>query len=176
MCALRKKVSPRKEVLSFPPYPKLHCTKKWYVDFLHSPRRQGKCEEKISSRLNKKLKERRQRGAELIEALLKQLRSGWNPWVSSTENRGYPSIEFALAKYEKSLEKLEKLKTKQSYQSKLNVLREYMSLQQLPPKYVYQITTSFVGEFLDWLYLDREVSGRTRNNYRGAPHRPIGYL
>ncbi len=83
---VKKKFSPRKEVLSFT-YPKRHCTKTWYVDFFCiRPGDRGNAKKKILSRLNKKLKERRQRGTELIEALLKQLRSSWNLWVSSTKN------------------------------------------------------------------------------------------
>lgn len=114
-----------------------------------------------------KVTERRRRAAELIESLLKMLRSGWSPWVNADDNRGYVLIDDALRKYEASLEKMPKLKTRQSYRSKLNVLREYMRMQVLPPRYVYQFNAPFVSDFLDWLYLDREVTGRTRNNYRG---------
>ena len=33
--------------------------------------------------------------------------------------------------------------------------------------YVYQFDESFCNDFIDWIYLDRESSPRTRNNYRG---------
>ena len=114
-----------------------------------------------------KVTERRKRAQELIESLMKLLRSGWSPWVNVDDNRGYTLLEDALQKYEKWLEKQPKLKTRQSYGSRLNVLREYIRSRVIPPKYVYQYDVSFVSDFLDWLYLDREVSGRTRNNYRG---------
>ncbi|MBO5455535.1 MAG: tyrosine-type recombinase/integrase [Muribaculaceae bacterium] len=167
MCSVRKNFSPKSEVLSFT-YPKLHCTKTWYVDFFALDPATGEMRRK-KYHLDSipKKSDRRKRASELMEALLKQLRSGWNPWVNAEDNRGYILLDHALKKYEASLEKLPKLKTRQSYGSKLNVLREYISLQLLPPKYVYQYTTSFITDFLDWLYLDREVSGRTRNNYRG---------
>ncbi|MDE7143009.1 MAG: site-specific integrase, partial [Muribaculaceae bacterium] len=113
-----------------------------------------------------KVTDRRKSAAELIESLLKLLRSGWSPWVKVDGNRGYTLLEEALRKYEKYLEKLPKLKTRQSDGSRLNVLREYIGAQLLPPRYVYQFNTAFVGEFLDWLFFDREVTGRTRNNYR----------
>lgn len=167
MCATRKNFSPRSEVLSFT-YPKLHTGKSWYVDF-HSmdPATGTMRRKKYMLDSIPKITERRRRASELIESLLKMLRSGWSPWVNVDDNRGYTPLSEALDKYEKSLEKLPKLKTRQSYGSRLNVLRKYIAGLVLPPKYVYQFNTSFVSDFLDWLYLDKEVTGRTRNNYRG---------
>ena len=115
----------------------------------------------------KKASERRAAATEIIEGVTRQLRDGWSPWVDVADKRGYTLLEDALRKYEAYIERLPKLKTRQSYGSKLNVLREYIAMQLLAPRYVYQYTTSFVSEFLDWLYFDREVTGRTRNNYRG---------
>ncbi len=167
MCSLRKNFSPVSEVLNFT-YPKLHIGKSWYVDFSSYDPASGKMRRKKYMLDGiEKVTERRQRARELIESLIKMLRSGWSPWVNVDDNRGYTLLSEALQKYEKSLEKLPKLKTRQSYSSRLNVLREYIGSLLLPPKYVYQFNASFVSDFLDWLYLDREVSGRTRNNYRG---------
>lgn len=167
MCAARKNFSPKSEVLSFT-YPKLHTGKTWYVDFFSLDPATGTMRrKKYMLDSITKVTERRRRASELIESLLKMLRSGWSPWVNVDDNRGYTLLSDALHKYEKSLEKLPKLKTRQSYGSRLNVLREYIGSLILPPRYVYQYNASFVSDFLDWLYLDREVSGRTRNNYRG---------
>lgn len=167
MCATRKNFSPKSEVLGFT-YPKLHTGKSWYVDFFSLDPATGTMRRKkyMLDSIGK-VTERRKRAQELIESLLKLLRSGWSPWVNVEDNRGYTLLEDALEKYEKSLEKLPKLKTRQSYSSRLNVLREYIKAQVIPPLYVYQFNASFVSDFLDWLYLDREVTGRTRNNYRG---------
>ncbi len=149
-------------------YPKLHTGKNWYVDFNSFDPASGTMRrKKYMLDSIPKITERRKRAAELVESLLKLLRSGWSPWVNADDNRGYTLLEEALQKYEKHLEKMPKLKTRQSYGSRLNVLRQYIGLLVLPPRYVYQYTASFVSDFLDWLYLDREVTGRTRNNYRG---------
>lgn len=167
MCSARKNFSSKSEVLSFT-YPKLHTGKSWYVDFFSfDPATETMRRKKYMLDSIPRVTDRRKRAAELIESLLKMLRTGWSPWVNVDDNRGYTPISDALDKYEKSLEKLPKLKTRQSYSSRLNVLREYIGSLLLPPRYVYQFDTSFVSDFLDWLYLDREVSGRTRNNYRG---------
>lgn len=176
MCSARKNYSPRSEVLSFT-YPKLHTGKSWYIDFTsYDPASGTMRRKKYMLDSIPKVGERRKRAAEMIESLLKLLRSGWSPWVNVDDNRGYTLLSEALQKYEKSLEKLPKEKTRHSYGSRLNVLREYISGLVLPPRYVYQFNTSFVSDFLDWLYLDREVTGRTRNNYRGWCSSLAGYF
>lgn len=167
MCPARKKFSPKSEVLSFT-YPKLHTGKSWYVDFFSLDPATGTMRrKKYMLDSIEKITERRKRAAELTESLLKLLRSGWSPWVNVDDNRGYSLLSDALDKYEKSVEKMPKLKTRQSYLSCLNVMREYISLQVLPPRYVYQFNTAFVTDFLDWLYIDRDVVAKTRNKYRG---------
>lgn len=167
MCPHRKNFTSRSEVLNFT-YPKLHTGKSWYVDFRSFDPGTGTMRrKKYMLDSIPKASERRRRATELIESLLKMLRAGWSPWVNVDDSRGYTMLSDALAKYEKSLEKLPKVKTRYSYASRLNVLRTYISQLVLPPRYVYQFNASFVSDFLDWLYLDREVGGRTRNNYRG---------
>lgn len=125
MCPARKKFSPKSEVLSFT-YPKLHTGKSWYVDFFSLDPATGTMRrKKYMLDSIEKITERRKRAAELTESLLKLLRSGWSPWVNVDDNRGYSLLSDALDKYEKSVEKMPKLKTRQSYLSCLNVMREY---------------------------------------------------
>lgn len=167
MYPYRKKGTPLNEVLSFT-YPKLHTKKNWYVDFLAYDPAEGKMKrKKYMLDSIPKVTERRKRASELIESLMKQLRSGWSPWVNVESSRGYTLLSDALNKYLGYIEKQPRYKTVKTYTSNVNVLREYISTLLLPPRYVYQFDTTFVSEFLDWLYLDREVSARTRNNYRG---------
>ena len=144
MCSARKKFSPKSEVLGFT-YPKLHTGKSWYVDFTSLDPATGTMRRKkyMLDSIGK-VTERRKRAQELIESLMKLLRSGWSPWVNVDDNRGYTLLEDALQKYEKWLEKQPKLKTRQSYGSRLNVLREYIRSRVIPPKYVYQYDVSFV--------------------------------
>ncbi|MBR3830857.1 MAG: site-specific integrase [Muribaculaceae bacterium] len=166
MCATLTKKNSLAEVLGFT-YPKLHIGKSWYIDFCSYDPARGKMRRKkyMLDGIGK-VTERRKRAAEMIESLLKLLRSGWSPWVNIDDNRGYILLEDAFKKYMATIEKMPKYKTRKSYTSRLNILREYISGLLLPPKYVYQFDTAFVSDFLDWIYLDREVNARTRNNYR----------
>jgi integrase len=167
MYSYGKRFSSVKEVLKFT-YPKLHTKKSWYIDFLSYDPAAGKMRrKKYMLDSIPKITDRRKRASELIEALTRQLRSGWSPWVNVEDSRGYTLLSDALDRYASSLERLPKYKTRKSYGSRLNVLREYIGSLVLPPRYVYQYDTAFVTEFLDWIHLDRECSARTRNNYRG---------
>lgn len=167
MCSEKSAYAPQGEVLKYT-YPRLHTGKTWYVDFQAFDPALNKMRRKKYMLMHiPKIGERRKYATDLCNALLDRLRKGWSPWCDVHDNRGYTSLVEALEKYEKSLEHLPKLKTRQSYSSRLNVLREYIGQMVLPPHYVYQYNTGFVTDFLDWLYLDRDVTGRTRNNYRG---------
>lgn len=155
-----------KTILTFT-YPKIHTGKSWYIDFYSLDPALGKMRRKkymLDGIV--KITDRRRRAAEMVETLLKMLRSGWSPWVNTDNNRGYILLAEALNKYMAAIDKMPKYKTRKSYISRLNILNEYIAGLLLPPKYVYQFDTAFVSDFLDWIYLDRESSARTRNNYR----------
>ena len=126
MCATLKTKNSLAEVLGFT-YPKLHTGKTWYVDFTAYDPAQGKMRRKKYMLDGiKKIKDRRNRASEMIESLLKLLRSGWSPWVNIDDNRGYILLEDAFKKYMATIEKMPKYKTRKSYTSRLNILREYI--------------------------------------------------
>lgn len=166
MCAARKKLNSLGEVLKFT-FPKLHTGAKWYVDFYSYDPADGKMRRKKYHLDNiRKISERRNRGNELIESLTKLLRSGWSPWVDVDNSRAYILLEDALNKYEAFVERMPKYHTRKSYTSRLSIMRKYNAQRMLPIRYVYQFDTAFVGDFLDYVFLDRETNARTRNNYR----------
>ncbi|MCM1333399.1 MAG: site-specific integrase [Bacteroides sp.] len=166
MCPARKQFTLRSEVLNFT-YPKLHTGKKWYVDFCaHDPATGTMRRKKYHLDSYKKVTDRRKRASELIESLTRRLRDGWSPWVSQGDGRIYTLISHGFEKYRMAIEKLPKYTTRKSYTSFLNTLECYISNQVVKPMYAYQLNTPFFSDFLDWLYFEKEVSARTRNNYR----------
>ncbi len=155
------------EVLGFT-YPKLHEGKKWFVDFFALAPASGEMRRKKYHIDNiPKIGERRKKAAEIIAVTLKKLRGGWNPWVNTQESRGYTLLSDVIDRYIGYIERKSRKKTKHTYQSRINILNQYLSSCVLPIKYAYQFDGAFINDFLDWLYLDRGVSERTRNNYRG---------
>lgn len=111
--------------------------------------------------------EKKRRASEIMEVLTKQLAQGWNPWVTDDESRGFVYFDNCLERYLDYVDRMDRKKTRQSYRSRVNILREFITSQVNPIKYAYQFDIGFCNDFIDWIYLDRESSPRTRNNYRG---------
>ena len=148
-------------------YPKAHYGKKIYVDFYvfdPATEQMRRFKKHFDSIHNKK--ERETAISFYKYKISEKLRQGWNPTIEC-ENKGLELLETVFKKYENTLSSNLRRKTIFSYKSRLNILKEYISHQQYPQKYVYQLTSEFFVEFLDWLLCDREVSPRTRNNYKG---------
>ena len=146
-------------------YPKLHKGKEWYVDFYARDPVTNKMRRKkywIGTEL--RVAERNRRAAEIISVVSKQLMNGWNPWVNTDESRGYVLFEDCVNRYLEYVDRMDRKKTRQSYRSRVNVLLQYIATRELPFKYAYQFDQSFCNDFMDWIYLDRESSPRTRNN------------
>ena len=155
------------ELLGFT-YPKLHTGKSWYVDFYANDPSTGEMRRK-KYKLDglKKISEKKRRAAEIIEAVTRELRGGWNPWVNAQESRGFTLIQDCLDRYLEYIEKKgDRYKTKMRYKSSVNILREFFESLIVPPKFIYQFDQALIIDFLDWILLDRDASARTRNNYR----------
>ncbi|MBR5087044.1 MAG: site-specific integrase [Muribaculaceae bacterium] len=155
------------ELLGFT-YPKLHTGKTWYVDFYANDPSTGEMRRK-KYKLDglKKISEKKRRAAEIIEAVTRELRGGWNPWVNAQESRGFTLIQDCLDRYLEYIEKKgDRYKTRMRYKSSVNILREFFESLVVPPKFVYQFDQALIIDFLDWILLDRDASARTRNNYR----------
>lgn len=149
-------------------YPTLHKGKDWYVDFYaFDPAGNKMRRKKYFIGKDLKLSEKNRRAAEIIEVASKQLMQGWNPWVTADESRGFIPFEDCIKRYLEYVDRMDRKKTRESYRSRVNILKEYVSSIVTPIKYVYQFDSSFCNDFLDWIYLDRESSPRTKNNYRG---------
>ena len=149
-------------------YPTLHKGKRWYVDFFAIDPANDCMKRKryyISNDL--KISDRKRRAAEVIETLTKQLMQGWNPWIKTDDSRGFVLFESCLKRYLAHVDRMDRTKTRQNYVSKAKILEEYISNLVTPIKYAFQFDSSFCNDFIDYIYLDRESSPRTRNNYRG---------
>ena len=148
--------------------PTLHKGVRWFVDFTSLDPARGLMRRKryyIKDSLS--VSEKKHRASEIMEVLTKQLAQGWNPWVTDDESRGFVYFDNCLERYLDYVDRMDRKKTRQSYRSRVNILREFITSQVNPIKYAYQFDIGFCNDFIDWIYLDRESSPRTRNNYRG---------
>lgn len=155
------------ELVGYTP-PTLHKGVRWFVDFSAIDAARGLMRRKryyINDKLSISAKKRR--ANEIMEVLTKQLSQGWNPWVRADESRGFVAFDKCLERYEDYIDRMDRKKTRQSYHSRVNILREFIASQTVAIKYAYQFDITFCTDFIDWIFLDRESSVRTRNNYRG---------
>ena len=121
-------------------YPVLHKGVRWYVDFFAMDPDRNEMRRKryyINGELKKSEKIRR--AAEIIEALTKQLMTGWNPFIAVNEERGYILFEEVIEKYLLAVEKKDRKKTRDSYRSRVNIMKEYIAQCTLPIRYAYQL-------------------------------------
>ena len=148
--------------------PTLHKGVRWFVDFsAYDPARGLMRRKRYYITGNLSISAKKHRAAEIMEVLTKQLCQGWNPWLTNDESRGFVLFENCLERYSEYVDRMDRKRTRQSYSSKVNILKDFIAVQTNPIKYAYQFDVTFCTDFIDWIFLDRESSPRTRNNYRG---------
>ena len=155
------------DIVGYTP-PTLHKGVRWFVDFsAYDPARGLMRRKRYYITDNLSISAKKHRAAEIMEVLTKQLCQGWNPWLTNDESRGFVLFENCLERYSEYVDRMDRKRTRQSYSSKVNILKDFIAVQTNPIKYAYQFDVTFCTDFIDWIFLDRESSPRTRNNYRG---------
>ena len=96
--------------------------------------------------------ERNRRATEIINVVSSKLMKGWNPWVQTNNSRAYVLFEDCLERYLDYVDRMDRKKTRQSYHSRVNVLKEYIATRTTPFKYAYQFDESFCNDFIDWIF------------------------
>lgn len=148
--------------------PTLHKGVRWFVDFsAYDPARGLMRHKRYYITDNLSVSAKKHRAAEIMEVLTKQLCQGWNPWLTNDESRGFVLFENCLERYSEYVDRMDRKRTRQNYSSKVNILKDFIAVQTNPIKYAYQFDVMFCIDFIDWIFLDRKSSPRTRNNYLG---------
>lgn len=112
----------------------------------------------------------KQYGEALIKKLTEKLMQGWNPWIELVQPLEYTAFNDVCDKYKEYLLKMMKEhsmreETVASYTSRLKVLLEWKEKKKVNLFYTYQFDRRIVGQFLDYVFVDRNNTIRTRNNY-----------
>lgn len=120
-----------------------------------------------------RIKTRRAQRAEadrLIADLTKRLMSGWNPWIEAEAPTQYTPWVDVVARYKEYLIKMHmegslREDTLKTYSSRLHVLEKFLAEHKVNIFYSYQFDSFVVGRFLDYVFIDRNNTIRTRNGY-----------
>lgn len=157
-------------VISFT-YPKLYTGKDWYVGFYAFDPAQGKMRRKrIKINFIEKVGERRKYAQGLMRRLIVKLDNGWNPWIEAESNKAYHTITDAINHYKRHVDKLYadniyRKDTHISYISYANNIEAWNNSLQVPYTYIYQFDRAFVQLFMEHIYIERNNSAQTRDNY-----------
>ena len=156
------------ELITFT-YPTLTKGKSWFINFMAYDKELCKMRRKrIKLNHIKDVKQRARYAANLIRILMNKLDEGWNPWdepdVIKPERHSILDVFSTYLEYiSHSLAKGTLRKdSEKSYRSYLKVFQEWITDK---AAYMDEIKMSTITEFLDYIYIEKENSSTTRNNY-----------
>lgn len=105
----------------------------------------------------------------MVLELNNQLSQGWSPFFYES-GKNFKSFPAALDDFKRYIAKqlhdgVFRADTLKTYTSNLNLLEQFIREKQIRITFALQINKSFCVQYLDWIYLDRNNSARTRNNH-----------
>lgn len=159
-----------KEIKSYTP-PKLHTGKEWYIGFTaFDPSRNDMRRKKIKVNFIEKIGERRKYADNLIIRLNSKLERGWNPWIEAEHGKAYHTFNDVCAHYKRYIAKMYadevyREETYISYNSYIVNLERWNGLRKNKITYIYQFNAEFIEDFIEHVYIERDNSAQTRNNY-----------
>ena len=152
-------------------YPKLYTGKEWYVGFYAFDPVQGKMKRKrIKINFIEKVGDRRKYAQGLMRRLIVKLDNGWNPWIEAESSKAYHTFDDAISHYKRHVDKLYadnifRKDTHISYISYANNIDLWNKSLKVPHTYIYQFDRTFVQKFMEHVYIERDNSAQTRDNY-----------
>lgn len=152
-------------------YPKLYTGVEWYIGFYaFDPSKNTMRRKRIKLNHIEKIGDRRKYADGLIKRLVANLENGWNPWIEAENEKAYKTFSEACDHYRRYIlkqfnEGMLRKDTYRSYISQLRNIENWNSERKIPITYIYQFDRLFIVEFLEDIYIGRENSPRTRNNY-----------
>lgn len=118
----------------------------------------------------KNIKERNKAAEKFCKEITYRLQTGWNPWVEETCDGEYAQFAVVCDKYEEFLMKMlnegqYREDTIVGYRSKLKILKEWLATRTPAIYFAFQFDRKIICQFLDYIFIDRNTTVRTRNNY-----------
>lgn len=105
----------------------------------------------------------------MLAELNKRLLEGWSPFFQES-GKNFKSFDDAVLEFKKYCDKqlnegIFRADTLRTYNSNLNLLKLFILERNMKVVFALQINKSFCVQYLDWVYMDRQNSARTRNNH-----------
>ncbi len=143
----------------------------WQVQYKVYDPGQGKMVIKRIRLKNIPKKERLAHAKQLVESINSKLRKGWNPILEMEALKTHAPLLEAMDRFETYYQRqveddIMRRDTARSYRSCMKNLKAYLQKEGVIEMYCYGFTQQVAREFLDYQYITKENSPRTRNNYR----------
>ncbi len=99
----------------------------------------------------------------------KKLAGGWNPLIECSSKKSWTPTEEVLELYKRYIGKLQKddvltANSYRDYSSRLRIFTDYVMSHPVP--YICMIDRPYLETYLDYIYVDRDSTPRSRNNHR----------
>lgn len=147
----------------------LRCGKRWYVEFYaYNPEKKKLHRKTIKLNHISKITERRKYATHIINEINIKLRSGWNPFVNSENSKQYKRFSEVVSHFKNNLFKeyksgVKREDTYKRYLSSISVFEKWI-IENYSDLYIYQLSKEIAVNFLDYIYITKDVSALTRNN------------
>lgn len=146
--------------------------KDWFVYFNHH-NLNGTYKQfryKLGINYLKTKKERIQEGNAIIEALLGNLRNGWNPLtnVIDREEQIANRDKLVIDCFDEMLKIKSAYITKRSYKTyydQANLFKKWLKLKKIDYLYVQNVTNKHIRGYCDWLLSEKRYTGKTHNSH-----------
>lgn len=161
--------------------PQLTIGKETYVHFMiYNPVEKRMKRKKYMLGRCKTRKEVTRRAKAMIQNLSRKLEAGWNPWIENSDSLTYSLFSDVIDLYHNYLykrlnDRSLREDTVCSYISYLKIFRQWAE-SNTDIIYMYQLDHLVIGRFLDYVYIERNNSFVTRNNYLGWLRSFVSYL
>jgi site-specific recombinase XerD len=113
----------------------------------------------------KKIAERRRWAREIIHEINIKLATGWNPFIEQQSAKSYHKLFDALETFEQLKEKELRPDSVRSYKSYIKIIKDYIIEKKMNKNmYVISFDKAYALDFLQFLYLKKNISERYYNN------------
>lgn len=114
--------------------------------------------------------ERLKHAKRIVLGINTKLANGWSPFLEST-GKSYKTFENCVEEFLTSIKKqlkddIVRPDTLRTYNSNLNLLQQFIK-EKNPIVFALEVNKKFCINYLDWIYIERDSSPRTRNNHLG---------
>ena len=152
--------------------PTLHVGREVYIDFYAFDPVSGKKKKKKIKLNSIPSNQRRKYAKDLINRLSEQLALGWNPWIEKENETSYILFRDACYNYKRYIDKMladgtYRPESHKSYASYLKNMIEFNESKKIPITYIYQFDKDFCIQMLEDIYINRDNSAFTHDNYLG---------